>query len=377
MKVVTANGNLRIYGEDLIVNDKIPVGVWDVCISKAGFHLSKHSDVKITEKIYGPHERKALKVIDSFKTSTRSLGVILSGDKGIGKSITAKLIAIDALADNIPVLMVNYFAIGLPEFIESIEQEVVVIFDEFDKNFAKCDECDPQEAMLSLFDGFGCGKKLYVITCNEINNLNDCILNRPGRFLYHFRYANPSENEIMEYMQDNLKPEYHNEIKKIVSFGRKVKLNFDCLRAIAQEINKGYDFEEAISDLNILNTEMEVFSIMVFDEDGHVMVKTERELDPFDNEAFHFVSWQSRVCWEFSFVPNKADYDMNLLGYCLDKGSFQAHIISNEDQDDPDGDEMTSIDFSETEEKNTRKMHRPSKIVYKQKVKPSLKYFAL
>ena len=44
----------------------------------------------VTEKAYGVHTEKLEKVMDSFKLFSRSLGVILSGDKGIGKSLFAK-----------------------------------------------------------------------------------------------------------------------------------------------------------------------------------------------------------------------------------------------------------------------------------------------
>ena len=52
----------------------------------------------ITEaKIYGVHTEKVFKVLNSFEKVNRSLGVILSGDKGIGKSLFAKLLAIEAM----------------------------------------------------------------------------------------------------------------------------------------------------------------------------------------------------------------------------------------------------------------------------------------
>ena len=45
--------------------------------------------------------------------------------------------------------------------------------------------------MLSLFDGLDNGKKLFVITCNEVERLNAYLLNRPGRFHYHFVDCSP------------------------------------------------------------------------------------------------------------------------------------------------------------------------------------------
>ena len=52
----------------------------------------------------------------------------------------------------------------------------MVLFDEFDKTFSTNDRNnagDPQTEMLTLFDGLSTGKKLFIITCNELKNLND------------------------------------------------------------------------------------------------------------------------------------------------------------------------------------------------------------
>ena len=136
---------------------------------------------------------------------------------------------------------------------ESIEQEVVVLFDEFDKTFdgIKVSEnsASAQASMLSLFDGMSTGKKLFVITCNSLSGMNEYLLNRPGRFHYHFRFNYPTADEIREYLQDKLDKQYWEEIDKVISFSQKVDLNYDCLRAIAFELNMGDKFENAIQDL--------------------------------------------------------------------------------------------------------------------------------
>ena len=90
-----------------------------------------------------------------------------------------------------PVIIVDTYIPGLANFIEEIEQEVMVMFDEFDKTFGGVNKsdgmADPQTELLTLFDGLAQGKKLYVITCNNLNTLSDYLVNRPGRFHYHFR----------------------------------------------------------------------------------------------------------------------------------------------------------------------------------------------
>ena len=138
--------------------------------------------------------------------------------------------------------------------------------------------------MLGLFDGISQGKKLFVITCNEIRHLNDCIINRPGRFHYHFRFDYPSEAEIRSYLMDKLEKEYYDEIDAIVEFSRKVDLNYDCLRAIVLEVNSGEHFHTAIQDLNILNLTQDRYDLAVHFKNEKVIGAQDVEIDFFSQE---------------------------------------------------------------------------------------------
>lgn len=161
---------------------------------------------------------KVDKVLSSFHCAERNLGVILSGDKGIGKSMFAKLLCIKAVEAQLPVILIDSCVPGIARFIESIEQECVVLFDEFDKTFKNTHDHDDQSALLTLFDGTAGGKKLFIVTCNELYRLSDFIVNRPGRFHYHFRFNYPEPDDIRAYLKDKLKPEFYGEIEGVVQF---------------------------------------------------------------------------------------------------------------------------------------------------------------
>lgn len=259
MKVISSGNTYEVFDDTLRTYDRFPAQSYVVRFSQfKGFYLEKYVDIEINEdKVYGVHTEKVKKVLNSFEKVNRSLGVILSGDKGIGKSLFAKLLSIEAMKKNIPLIVVDKFIPGIASYIESIDQEVMVLFDEFDKTFGEVNapdgEASPQANLLSLFDGVSGGKKLFVITCNELRKLNDYLINRPGRFHYHFRFDYPTPIEIKEYLTDKLQDKYYGEIDDIIAFSRRVNLNYDCLRAIAFEINQGTSFKEAISDLNIVN----------------------------------------------------------------------------------------------------------------------------
>lgn len=282
MKVVESASNLFLYGDDMKAYDKIPAGTYDIhCSEMTGFYLSRRPDMVINEKVYGVQSSKVAKVLNSFKAFNRNLGVILSGNKGIGKSLTAKMIAIEAIKQGYPVILANRYIGGIANFIESINQEVMILFDEFDKTFKSRDNENPQDTMLSLFDGTSAGKKLFVVTCNQLNGLNDYLVNRPGRFHYHFRFDYPGADEVETYLKDKLEEKYYDQIPAVVDFSGKIDLNYDCLRSIAFELNLGTPFAEAIKDLNIINMNETSYKLTVLFKDGYRTSCTKR-LDLFN-----------------------------------------------------------------------------------------------
>lgn len=307
MKVIKIGTTYQAYNDELEVFDKLPAQAYSVSFSKSsGFFLDKHTDIVVREnKIYGIHMSKANKVLNAFPYFNKNLGVILSGDKGIGKSLFAKILATEAIKRDIPVLIVDSYIPGIADFIAFINQEVMVIFDEYDKTFggikAPDGAADPQTELLTLFDGLYDGKKLFVITCNELRNLSDFLVNRPGRFHYHFRFDYPDTDDITEYMQDKLPKEKYGEITKVISFSKKVPLNYDCLRAIAFEINHSGDFENAIKDLNIVNTSSVKYAIYTYMKDGRTN-QTFKYLDLFDkSEKFEDYIYIDNGCIYVSF----------------------------------------------------------------------------
>ena len=124
----------------------------------------------------------------------------------------------------------------------------MILFDEFDKTFSSPYE---QNDLLSLFDGTSRNKKLFVITCNNLDSLSSFLVNRPGRFHYHICFKYPTSEDIVKYLKDKLDEKYWGEIPKVVKRATAIKTNYDTLRAIAYELQQGWSFEEAIEDLNI------------------------------------------------------------------------------------------------------------------------------
>ncbi|SHN56832.1 ATPase family associated with various cellular activities (AAA) [Butyrivibrio hungatei DSM 14810] len=313
MKIISTGSRYDIYPDDLKSYDKLPADYYVVRFAeRQGFFLEKYTEFSITDaKIYGVHLEKVDKVLATFKKFNRNLGVILSGDKGIGKSLFSRLLGKKSVENGTPVIIVDSYVEGIGSFLDGINQEVMVFFDEFDKTFSDSSDDDAQTSMLSLFDGVAQGKKLFVITCNEIKGLNDFLVNRPGRFHYHFRFEYPNEDDIREYLTDTINRDYVSEINNVVDFSKRVSLNYDCLRAIAFEINTGLGFSEAIKDLNIVNIDSEKFCISVVFADGSCILNNKKYMDSFSNEnlSCQLYNLNGDYAGSISFIPKNIKYN--------------------------------------------------------------------
>ena len=362
MKVISQGNVYSIHSDLIQTHNNLPSDIYFVRYSQErGYHLLKRSDIDVNEsKIYGVHHQKCEKILAAFEHFDRNLGVILSGDKGIGKSLFARLLSSKAMEKGKPILIIDRCTRGLGDFIASIEQECVVLFDEFDKTF----DDDSQNELLSLLDGLTSGKKLFVVTCNSLSKLSEFMVNRPGRFHYHLRFEYPGAMEVREYLEDKLPQQYHNEIKEVVVFSRKVKLNYDCLRAIAFELSMGLSFQDAIKDLNILNTDNKFYNATLIYEDGTVLTADDVEINLFDKnrrETIWLNDGNERCVAIVSFSIGDLVWDekTQALGVSVEKINitYQNHSSGrlrfnrfNEDDEDAEMD----ISLKRSEEYSTR-----------------------
>ena len=277
MNIVKTGTNYRIFDDSVSVSENLPNLTFKINFNPmAGFSLTSTDELEVKEKVYGNLNTRVDKILNSFSHSERNLGVILSGTKGCGKSLTARLIAARNLY---PVLLVDCAYPGVGDFISSIDQEIVVIFDEFEKHFSNNGDDNAQESLLSLFDGIDSGKKLFVITCNETHSLNEFFLNRPGRFHYLFNYHKLNDLDIKDYLVDNLND--ISIISNIVKYSKYVDFTYDILRAICFDLNLGYPLDETMNELNI-TVGRKTYTIILTFANGQT-IKFDRRYVPFSN----------------------------------------------------------------------------------------------
>lgn len=252
MSYFIRNSNtFRIASEEsLDIQASLPVGNYTVKFNEMGgfFFLEMVDSFTPLKKLYGDTTKNSNRILRTYLDRTVSTGVMLTGEKGSGKSLLAKTLSIDAAAMDIPTIIINepWTGDAFNKFLQDIEQPCVILFDEFEKVY----DAESQEKALTLLDGVFPSRKLFVITCNDKWRVNEHMRNRPGRIYYMIDFKGLDPVFIEEYCNDVLEAKQY--ISKIVEIAALFEqFNFDMLKALVEEMNRyGESPQDALKMLN-------------------------------------------------------------------------------------------------------------------------------
>lgn len=228
---------------------KFPIGVYSLKFSHKEHDLEFtpiSTEYKIPSTVYFLDNEFINRCVNKFNNNgNKNLGILTTGLKGTGKTLTCKVIS-NKLKLPVIVFSEKVLQHNLNAFIAGLEQDVIFFIDEYDKLYGLDDD------LLAIMDGAIKSKHkiLFLLTSNKMD-INENLINRPSRIFYIKHFYELTEEQIKEILHNEF--EDQNLIDSILT----IVLNFqnvtiDNLCTFISEI-KGCDndAEAAIKYLNI------------------------------------------------------------------------------------------------------------------------------
>ena len=263
-------------------------------------NIVENIDLAVPDRLYGRMPAQVDKSFRAYAKRPLNTGILLSGERGMGKSLFIKMAMKKALDMGMPVFNLTRTddLSDVIAFINSVTQPAMVVMDEFEKNFVfdeKNREEDTQMPFLSMLDGLGSGeKRMFIASLNDKNRLNKFMLNRPGRFYYHFEFKQLSDSEMIDYLTNETSLA-EDKIRFAVSMLSNYSVNYDGLSAIAAELNDGNSIEDTLRDLNLDRDGSEALEMYV-NVNGHDYAGVAyMSMDELRNRSSLGMDFRSRV----------------------------------------------------------------------------------
>ena len=267
-------------GSGYKVSESLPVGIYSISLTMTGYHLDKYADKFVFPyKMYGLQEDFIDHVIKTYNNTEGNLGIMFTGTKGTGKTVTAKELANKL---NLPVIIVKDMGDhnqSMIEFLSGIEGDCVLFLDEFEKNFSESDS-----TILQIMDGVYNSKyrKVFLLTTNAMS-INENMVGRPSRIRYVKKFENLDLKVVNEYLDDALEvPEARQDLLDFID--SLTISTIDILKTIVNEVNiHGIEgLKKAKSFFNVVTNEYEYSCIRGYAYTGEI----EQDKNKFSIENF-------------------------------------------------------------------------------------------
>lgn len=228
------------------------------------YYLEEIEKYQLPEKIYGNREEFVKNLLNIYDIRQKNTGVQFYGQKGNGKTLLMKKIALDS---NLPILILteNFFLDN--DFISFITDpgfyRCVLIFDEYEKILKESGSRTENPLFLQFLDGVFKTNFLILLSSNS-QHMPTYIEGRTSRILFAIDFTKPPKNIFHEILDDMLEDKSKmEEIKKIVI--RFEQINID-------------QFIDFIKLVNIIKDQrpseiIKIMNIQVNESNGYMQLK--------------------------------------------------------------------------------------------------------
>jgi len=204
---------------------------------------------KTPPKLYGDMQKYVDFYWKSFIKTNFVGGLMLTGQKGSGKTLISSALCNLAIGRGMQVVEVTniQFTPALLRFLDDLDN-VVLFFDEFGKNFTT----HQQDKMLTLLSNLAGRERIVFITENVPQRISEFIRNRPGRIKYSLHFNKLPLKVVEEYCREKqVDVKFYDEF--ISAYKAIVIFQFDHLIAIVDEhlSNPDMEFNELVELLNV------------------------------------------------------------------------------------------------------------------------------
>lgn len=254
-----------------------------------GTQLLENGELNLPKKVYKSNKDITFikRVTNYYNNSTdNTVGVMLAGIKGTGKTIMAKELAKES---GLPIIIVSpsFPERELTRYFKKFTQEVCILLDEVEKNY-------DTENMLGFLDGVEktC-RKLVIMTCNSLREVSEYMQDRCSRIRYLRKYTAEANREFVPMIVKDL--EIKNPDKVVEFINNEFKLLsmdniFSFLREVKLLENTTENYGEIISILNVetktnftLNGELEDKSTETVDEPAEKKKVIVNHIDDYED----------------------------------------------------------------------------------------------
>lgn len=284
-------------------------------LETAVYRLSHHSDhglflthvqdtFPLPKKLYGLDSHLIEHVTVAVERTRKNIGILLSGLKGAGKTITAKQLC-NIL--KLPIILIASAYPGVNSFINDIKEDVTIFVDEYEKVFKH-----DGDALLTVMDGAldNGYRRIFLLTTNSLN-VNQNLLERTGRIRYLRNYTDLSLETINEIVDDTLvRTNYRVDIIAFISTLETITI--DIVLAIVEEVNimgkPPNDFKD-IFNVKVSSGYCDIYEVI----DGKHCRQLKLVLEGMKSVSYNVKHYTGSNFHKFGYIERVIDADTVIL----------------------------------------------------------------